>query len=139
MTLALSSLRQGKINAWLYACITDQIKKFEEDYRSGRGDIIPGICYQSKYLAIGYFSPNDSSELRFIGCDKIVLEIPEGALPGTDPQLVYMYLEMFEDNISTMSPRVNCGPDGLRFQVCYNTISQFGICKLDFGGDEVRA
>ena len=109
------------------------------DNTSSNGHALTGICFQSKYLAIGYFSPNDSSELRFIGCDKIVLEIPEGALPGTDPQLVYMYLEMYEDNISTMSPRVNCGPDGLRFQVCYNTISQFGICKLDFGGDEVRA
>ena len=87
------------------------------DNTSGNGHALTGICFQSKYLAIGYFSPNDSSELRFIGCDKIVLEIPEGALPGTDPQLVYMYLEMYEDNISTMSPRVNCGPDGLRFQV----------------------
>lgn len=94
---------------------TGAINKFKEDFTNGAVNI--DTCYQTKHLAIGYFTPEEGAELKLEGCNKIILYIPQNALQGSKPQLVYMFLEMYEENLNTMSPRVNCGPDGLKFSV----------------------
>lgn len=107
--------------------------------RVEKGDeIIAGVCYQTMYMAIGIFECSTGGELRFQGCDTIRLEIPPGFQQADKPVLIYMYLENYDNDTWFVSPRVNCGPDGMKFLVsvweqCLNgSSSSISMCLNNF-------
>lgn len=70
-------------------------------------------------MAVGRFG-SDGGTLQIGTGGKLKLVIPEGALSATG-QLIYMYIQG-TSNLSrspkyTFSPVVECGPDGMRFEV----------------------
>ena len=80
-----------------------------------------GCRFSSKYLCIWIIGPAGGT-LSFSGMESFKLEIPAGAL-CQPKQLVYMYLykpPIGEENLEhqmSFSPIVDCGPNGLKFQV----------------------
>lgn len=81
----------------------------------------PGVCYSSRLAAVGEFDQT-GGVLMFHDNDEIVLRIPDGAL--TRPQLIYMVVQYdnghHDDLTETLSPVIECGPDGTQFQVSAN-------------------
>lgn len=80
-----------------------------------------GVYCETECIAIGRFGP-EGGLLRIVGAAaKVRLEIPKGAVSAPD-QLIYMYLQRSPQLDQTApkyrySPVVECGPDGLQFNV----------------------
>ena len=82
----------------------------------------PGVCYSSRLAAIGEFDETGGTLVLADG-GSIRLYIPPGAL--TKPQLIWLIVRYDEDadacQTATLSPVVDCGPDGTRFEVLWQT------------------
>jgi len=77
-----------------------------------------GKCYASSIFAIGEFDC-DGGRLYPAGDMSVSLTIPAGALKTT--QLVYLLMSYDNnesgDHTENFSPTIECGPDGLQFEV----------------------
>lgn len=79
---------------------------------------IPGVCYASNLIAIGEFDQRGGT-LKLIGEAEVSLKIPPKAIK--DLQLIYIALQcepcITDDQTASVSPIIDCGPDGLQFHV----------------------
>lgn len=89
-------------------------------------NVVIGICYATSGSAAGKFTPEDGGVLQLKDRDDIKLVIPPWALKKTEDMSLKLLEEPVNSTSISFSPRVECSPDGLTFNV--SIISR--ICDL---------